>query len=563
QASADGAAREALELRLDSDENLVRILTVHKSKGLEFPFVFLPFAWQGRKPKAEPPLLHHIGPDSLSGLSPHWQAVLELGERADERAAAQVVHEAETESVRRLYVALTRAEQRCYLLWGPARTIGETPLGRLLAAFDDSTGAPEPAATPRTVVDDPFALAGAIERWRDAAPGEVDIVDCDAPTPTQAAAAVVPSTAPERLPQARDFDVEIGRPWIRTSFSAIVARASGQQVADAGPVAGETEPQPDRDQHVDALGAGPGDGFPERAPVPASAPAQLELRFDEDGSDDEVRADAVLADRGDSGRLGLRAGDEAHERDIRAGFPAGARAGACLHAILEHADFQAPLDRDLVAGQMQRAGFGEFDAGAVAGWLDAVIDTPLIAPDGRRVVLRGLRAPAVVREMDFHLSARGIDERELFEAVAAEYPLDARAPRSAWDGLLRGFVDMVFERNGRWYVLDWKSNRLGDDAAAYTEGAIDAAMSAHAYSLQACLYLLVLHRLLRQRLPGYDWDRHVGGAFWVFLRGVRAPARGQRRTPGVHASKPSRALIERLDRLFQGALDRAHDRAGR
>src|SRR5690606_29383597 len=90
QQAADAATvREAQELRLDSDENLVRILTVHKSKGLEFPFVFLPFAWQGRKPKAGSPLLHHAGPGSLSCRAPHWQPVLELSERPDEPAIAQ------------------------------------------------------------------------------------------------------------------------------------------------------------------------------------------------------------------------------------------------------------------------------------------------------------------------------------------------------------------------------------------------------------------------------------------------------------------------------------------
>ena len=129
-----------------------------------------------------------------------------------------------------------------------------------------------------------------------------------------------------------------------------------------------------------------------------------------------------------------------------------------------------------------------------------------------------------MRELEFHLAGHAVDERAVLEAVAAEYPLDVHAGASGWSGFLRGFVDLVFEHEGRWYVLDWKSNKLGERLEDYLPAALEEAMRSHLYSLQACLYLLVLHRLLRLRLPDYDWDRHVGGAFWVFLRGAGGPA---------------------------------------
>jgi exodeoxyribonuclease V beta subunit len=118
--------------------------------------------------------------------------------------------------------------------------------------------------------------------------------------------------------------------------------------------------------------------------------------------------------------------------------------------------------------------------------------------------------------------------------------------RDALNGMLKGFIDLVFEHQGRYYVLDYKSNWLGADAADYDSTHMARAMLDHRYDLQLALYLFALHRLLRSRLPDYDYDRHVGGALYLFLRGSQAPG------GGVYAERPERALIEALDRLFSG-----------
>jgi exodeoxyribonuclease V beta subunit len=133
--------------------------------------------------------------------------------------------------------------------------------------------------------------------------------------------------------------------------------------------------------------------------------------------------------------------------------------------------------------------------------------------------------------------------------VAAESGLDAGTGTSRWHGFLRGFIDLVFEHRGRYYLLDWKSNHLGGTAADYTEAPMAAAMRAHGYALQASLYTLALHRWLRRRLPGYDYERHFGGVFYVFVRGagLDAPAAAQ---TGIHASRPSARLVATLDLLF-------------
>jgi exodeoxyribonuclease V beta subunit len=117
---------------------------------------------------------------------------------------------------------------------------------------------------------------------------------------------------------------------------------------------------------------------------------------------------------------------------------------------------------------------------------------------------------------------------------------------SQLNGMLKGFMDLVFEHEGRYYVADYKSNRLGPGDADYTLKAMRDEVLAKRYELQYSLYLFALHRLLRARLPDYDYDRHVGGAVYIFLRGHAAS------TQGLHMERPPRALMDALDALFQG-----------
>ncbi len=114
--------------------------------------------------------------------------------------------------------------------------------------------------------------------------------------------------------------------------------------------------------------------------------------------------------------------------------------------------------------------------------------------------------------------------------------------------MFKGFIDLVFEHQGRYYVVDYKSNWLGEGDAAYTDEAMQATVASHRYDLQYVLYLLALHRQLQLRLPDYDYERHVGGALYLFLRGSRAPGQG------IHRARPPRELIEALDALFKGQM---------
>jgi exodeoxyribonuclease V beta subunit len=148
--------------------------------------------------------------------------------------------------------------------------------------------------------------------------------------------------------------------------------------------------------------------------------------------------------------------------------------------------------------------------------------------------------------MEFWFATTDVDTRAL-DAVVRRHVLPglarpALAPATL-NGMLKGFIDLVFEHEGRYHVADYKSNWLGPNDDAYTAQAMRDAILDHRYDLQYALYLFALHRFLRARLADYDYDTHVGGAAYVFLRGL-----------GVHTERPPRALVDELDALFTATL---------
>lgn len=241
-------------------------------------------------------------------------------------------------------------------------------------------------------------------------------------------------------------------------------------------------------------------------------------------------------------------------------FPKGAEAGTFLHDLLEWIAQQGFAEvaadpaglRDLIARRCHSRGWDAW-VGVLHDWLLRILQTPLPLPDPANPPrLRDLiRYQA---EMEFWFEAHHADLQQLDALVTAQtlqgrsrLPLQAHS----LNGLLKGFMDLVFEHDGRYYVADYKSNWLGPNAQYYAAEQLDDAIRDHRYDLQYVLYLLALHRHLRSRLPDYDYDRHIGGAVYLFLRGIEHENRG------LHTEKPPYALIEALDGLFTGRYRRA------
>jgi exodeoxyribonuclease V beta subunit len=233
-------------------------------------------------------------------------------------------------------------------------------------------------------------------------------------------------------------------------------------------------------------------------------------------------------------------------------FPRGPNPGTFLHGLLEWAGdegFSATPKavEDAVARRCNRRGWEGWIV-TLRDWLQHLLKSPLHIGGGQPpVVFEQLVQYRV--EMEFWFASHKVDVLKLDELVR-QYTHNGVARVAAepvmLNGMFKGFIDLTFEHDGRYYVADYKSNWLGIDDAAYTEQAMEQSILDNRYDLQYVLYLLALHRQLKARLPDYDYDQHIGGALYLFLRGTRAASQG------VYFARPPRELIERLDRLFQG-----------
>jgi exodeoxyribonuclease V beta subunit len=234
-----------------------------------------------------------------------------------------------------------------------------------------------------------------------------------------------------------------------------------------------------------------------------------------------------------------------------------------VHRVLEKLDFEfassdelrARLDEIVPRAPAERASFDSLVAG-----IGEFLDAPLGGAAGS-LRLRQLSLARRLNELEFILPVGGDGGARLTVArLAGVFAKHAVTPAQAQyaqrlehlgfatlEGYLRGFIDLVFEHDGRWYVVDYKTNFVGPAVADYVSDALQNAMAVHHYPLQYHLYTVALHRHLAARKPGYDYDRDFGGVYYLFLRGMspRFPPGN-----GIWHDQPRRSLIEDLSTLF-------------
>lgn len=472
-------------LRLESDADLIKVVTIHKSKGLEYPLVLLPFicSWKEFDGKSQTP-------PSFQGEAGR---VIELarGKELADAAYRQANDERLGEDMRLLYVALTRARHGVWLGVAPL-AMGNSKSPELhKGAFGYLLGGG--AA---------IALDGFAERLAALAEG--------CPAIALSAAPSIDATAYDEsragvLEAAREPRRRVAERWWIASYSAL---ASLDPEADA----------------------------PSAASEPISA-EEATLR------EAETPADALLAEAA----VAVPAAGSLHA------FPRGANPGSFLHGLLEWAADEGfarvagdpTACRELIARRCQVRGW-EAWIEPLAQWLPNWLESAFALPGAGPLRLAALRT--YQKEMEFWFAVKATDSARL-DAVVRRHVLPGEArpalQQSQLNGMLKGFIDLVFEHEGRYYVADYKSNWLGADVSAYTPAALRAAVLGHRYDLQYALYLFALHRLLKARLPDYDYQRHVGGAVYLFLRG------GEQ---GLFCECPPRALMDELDALFSQAV---------
>jgi exodeoxyribonuclease V beta subunit len=455
---------ENRQVRLESDADLLKVVTIHKSKGLQYPLVFLPF----------PCACWPVKPNSVPLRYHDEEGRLRVSLRPREDEVRQADEERLGEDLRKLYVALTRAVHATWIGVAPTPEFARTALGWLLDVpiLTADTLAQALRASGAAIVAAP-QVSG--ERYQH----EGDVAEA-------LAAPLVPKAARERW-------------WIASYSRLLGGLESAQRTPDSAEEANYEE-------------------------------GAIDVAGDAGGSIEGSLQEALHA------------------------FPRGAAAGTFLHALLEwagqqgfarladaHAEIEAGIARRCVTPQWQS------HRQSLQEWLARWLVTPLRLEGAAAVAPAQLHAYQV--ELEFWFSARAVNVRAL-DQIVTRYTL-AGAARPAMgatqlNGMLKGFIDLVFEHDGRFYVADYKSNRIGEANAHYTARAMHDEVLAHRYDLQYSLYLLALHRLLRARLPDYDYERHMGGAVYLFLRGHAAP------TQGLHMERPPKALMDALDALFQG-----------
>lgn len=458
------------QLRLESDRNLVQIVTIHKSKGLEYDIVFLPFVCSYRA--AGTALFH----DEQT-----QQAVLDVTEQEESMELAE--KERLAEDLRLIYVALTRAVYGCY--------IGMAPLRNGLSRK-------EPTGLHKA------AIGWLVQDGQEGGISELDAALARLTTASSTMAIVPPPVLPE-LPwcpdegeqpelSASEFSAKIERNWWITSYSGLVKQGS---------------------HNHDASFELPG--------------------FDTDSSQDSDGEDGELIEP---------------ERSIYT-FPRGARPGTFLHTLFEEIEFTEPVEneatRDKILELLRLENYDE-------AWLPVlqtmIRDVLGCALDGDSLQLGHIPAHQRLTEMEFMLPINVLSAPLLNKVIARHDPLSARAGElgfSAVSGMLKGFIDLVFEHQGRYYVLDWKSNHLGDDPELYRGDNLKQAMADHRYDLQYQLYALALHRFLKSRKADYDYEQHFGGVYYLFLRGVRSESNS-----GIFNARPSLELLTELETLIDG-----------
>lgn len=484
------------ELRKESDERAVQIVTIHKSKGLEYPIVFCPYLWNVSAGKKTNPLFH----TDTHGV------VLDIGSEDIENNREKQRTEALEDELRLMYVALTRATCRCYMSWG---YIGKSLESAPFYLFHYG----EYSQKLNEIISENNS-----GRKKELQKALSDIASYDM------------DNLREKLASDSEcisfYDIPVGPP-------VIYLPVAGDNLLSRREFNGIIVPS-DRVKSFSSLHSSRNDMI---------IPGNLRSSADRD----DLTQDALSA--------------KEENRYTIFDLKGGSSTGSCLHEIFEKINFSGEGNDALTDSILRKYRIDENYFGCIREMIHNVLNAKLL-PDDSKFSLSSLSAADRLHEVEFYYPVRNKPAawiREIFDSPHTipyssgtdSEGLIARSP-SVSDGYMNGFIDMIFRHNDRYYIVDWKSNKLGNTLKDYSRTGMEAAMKKEQYDMQYKIYMLALDLYLSSRIENYDFATHFGGVIYIFLRGVT-----QSGSPdtGIYFEHPDKEYLYYIkSRLFRPTL---------
>ncbi|MDM8536664.1 exodeoxyribonuclease V subunit beta [Desulfobacterales bacterium HSG17] len=480
------------ELRLETDRQAVAIVTIHKSKGLEYPVVYLPYLWEGQRKTPQDNIVFH-DPDQ------DYRLTLELGSKEIDTAKKNYEIEEKAEQRRLLYVALTRASAMCRIFWGGFNTIETSALGSMLHASNDCNDCKNRCKDDQTMIND-------LKLLQSLAPQSILIEpSCD-------------ESINLFYDKANLLDIDlfakqtsrkVQASWKISSFSGISHNSSDPKIL--------------MNQN------------------------NLNLKILNSQNSNQNNLDI----------------NKKETLITLSDFPKGAESGDLFHSIFETLDFTAGSKAIVNQVQTKFNQFGFSDTKMTEPAVRSVkevLETKLVTQN-LKFCLKDIKPDQRFNEMEFIFPVDTFNISSIIKAFnksdkSGKSDLNFKASgylrqlslltTQSFKGFIKGFIDLVIHHQDKWYIVDYKSNYLGNTYGHYSHDAMFDAMTEHHYFLQYYIYTVALHRYLELRLKGYDYNTHFGGIFYLFIRGMN-PVSGSKF--GVFHDCPDKSVITELANL--------------
>ena len=478
--NSDSVSQEEKEIRLDTDRSSVQVMTIHHSKGLEFPIVFCPFLWTRTT---------HLNNKALPKFhDENNELKIEISEDKDYKNMAS--DERLEEIMRLLYVAMTRAESQCYIIWGKVkgrkRKNGLTYLFNRNEIYQAEPEKGEIADKLKNINKD-WNYKPAQEEL---AP-EIELTEIE----EQKIKTQKYKRESKELQGIKKFDADTSQKWQVASFSQIVSYKKTNEFEE--------------DKDFDAS---------ERETKYATNPEEIDLEQQYSIFD----------------------------------FPGGVQTGSCWHKIFEDLDFLADEESIKEAVEEKLSFYNLITADSnlrktkiriVNNMVQKVLNKNL---NGDELKLSHIGHNDKIPEVEFGFSISDNISKEHLLSLLSQYNYKNNIHKNITQGMLKGFIDLVFRKDAKYYIVDWKSNKLGKKHKDYNQERLYEEMQQKNYNLQYILYTLALYKFLKRRLKNFDYDENFGGVYYLFLRGITD--RNDRY--GIYFDKPDFDLIQRLDSLI-------------